>query len=138
MRLPLALTVCTCFSWRNTLEALLCGGQAYTRDKKHSRSDTRFTECFHSSEVPTCLFQKGKEVQGAETAGPGAQEAAVRMCPQLLRSGRQSRHRKAGASDPRQPLKKGLPASSGGLLRDFQYFQTKRPGKNDNKNVLQS
>lgn len=52
MLLPLALTVCMCFSWRNTLEALLCGVHAYTRNEKRSRSDVHFIDWFHSSQFP--------------------------------------------------------------------------------------
>lgn len=104
MRLPLALTACTCFSWRNTLEALLRGGHAYTRNEKRSHSDTRFMECFHSSEVP-CLFPSVKGKGGARSGGsrprsPGAQEVAVQMRLSCCCLAGGAPPRKAAARDP--------------------------------------
>lgn len=50
------LTVCMCFSWRNTLEALLRGVHAHPRNEKRFHSDARFIEWLHSSKLPVCLF----------------------------------------------------------------------------------
>lgn len=124
--LPLALTVCMCFSWRNILEALLCGVHTHTRNEKCSRSSTHFIEWFHSSKLPMCLFPPVKGKGGASWRGDSQTRSPGGCCPNGLSccclEGRSLTGKRPWSG---QPLRKGLPASSIWLLRDFQYFQTK-------------
>lgn len=95
--LPLALTVCMCFSWRNTLEALLCGVHTHPRNEKCSRSGTHFIEWFHSFKLPKCLFPPSERERRweLERRQPDQESRRLRSkWPQLLLPGRQITHRK--------------------------------------------